>query len=1134
MKVLFSASLKIELGKAKSELITAYPSINFSNAVSLLDLEKILIDNGITHYTELPEYDFSIIESRLNEIKLDNLICDDLLNDEISVPNNFSYCETPDESINIPEIDVNSIITEIENMAHNSEADIKSVLECVGKMQDIATTMSNNIAKRTDANNLLGVLEELLYNYRIFDAYHQKRLDTINSVTDTFSTLTNRVNVLQKQLDIATSDIEKNDIQQKLNTATNELFITKAGYPEFSELFNDGTNDFSEPVLLNRINSIRNGSIGMPISTFTTKAEFKADNENIINPKIRFNYVDDKGLLSGLDTSFANDLLPFPNDEVPHGILYDSLLNIIGDTNKMFTADERGLSTDRTQADPELVGAGEIDGMVVSNAEKFKAFYSDFPNRHKQRVDEKKIKIIEPALTLITNDLLNTARTEILMLLAYERVYIKPSVSNDGLINTVKNESEKALSKSTALRNCIKYLQQIIDESDKLIKKSKNDFEQVECAQKHLRNKIDSQPSTAPGSDPLGIISLNRIKADDPDSTKQCWWLVFAALATSIGVMPIPGNGGFKYWPIGLIIPSPGGPIKIPLPIIWIPLVVIPTPIGLFVLFIGQCGICPSPFLMYIGTSGEKKFLVSLRPTQDFGSGASNGPVKDITMGGIATPIPTTNLLNNYTNKVTSYLDKTKNDSLKYNDVVQKYDIPKIENKKTEIDSAFADVRKALEKIGLPNIPSIPNNATIDEKKSTVKKIVSEHLSKLKVPDIKIPKNASKVNPKLPPVTDILGEIKRLTAIKMPNIGPGSSNINITEKLYRLIDKIDTTKVDIKIPPYNPKIPSSKDPHEKAVKQWINVAIGLIVNTLTPELFGVKSKPKIDLNIFIPFICTPSIKGLDVPQSPELSAAIAIIKASLNAATQSIDIIKLNETTPITNTNVKSVLKNLIKQLPDTNIPDPINMIDMITDSCKMLAITQVPAMPDVSNPIQQQVTIPGDSIVGPLRTAVDGIISSIFSNINVRDLDIILSSPIEFKQFIISIVNQSQSSINKIMDTAITPISAYKKSSNLEFPKLLGLKPQIKPSDLSPVELTTTVNQDVLKQAKEVLKGLSIIPYPAVLLLPEVFKMMHPILSHDDLPPWERLSPNNFLFVTFLDQFCEQGKKGGGLLENP
>jgi hypothetical protein len=52
--------------------------------------------------------------------------------------------------------------------------------------------------------------------------------------------------------------------------------------------------------------------------------------------------------------------------------------------------------------------------------------------------------------------------------------------------------------------------------------------------------------------------------------------------------------------------------------------------------------------------------------------------------------------------------------------------------------------------------------------------------------------------------------------------------------------------------------------------------------------------------------------------------------------------------------------------------------------------------------------------------------------------------------------------------------------------------------------------------------------------MLPEVFKVLHPILAHDDMPPWERLTLDNFLFVTFLDEFCTQGKKGGGLLENP
>ena len=36
--------------------------------------------------------------------------------------------------------------------------------------------------------------------------------------------------------------------------------------------------------------------------------------------------------------------------------------------------------------------------------------------------------------------------------------------------------------------------------------------------------------------------------------------------------------------------------------------------------------------------------------------------------------------------------------------------------------------------------------------------------------------------------------------------------------------------------------------------------------------------------------------------------------------------------------------------------------------------------------------------------------------------------------------------------------------------------------------------------------------------------RKIHPLLSQDDLPPWERLSGKNLLFLLFVDQFIATG----------
>ena len=51
------------------------------------------------------------------------------------------------------------------------------------------------------------------------------------------------------------------------------------------------------------------------------------------------------------------------------------------------------------------------------------------------------------------------------------------------------------------------------------------------------------------------------------------------------------------HWPVGLLIPTPGGLIKVPFPIVWFPIFVAPTDKLIAVLLIGQCGILPCPYL---------------------------------------------------------------------------------------------------------------------------------------------------------------------------------------------------------------------------------------------------------------------------------------------------------------------------------------------------------------------------------------------------------------------------------------------------------------------------------------------------------------------------------------------------------
>jgi len=80
---------------------------------------------------------------------------------------------------------------------------------------------------------------------------------------------------------------------------------------------------------------------------------------------------------------------------------------------------------------------------------------------------------------------------------------------------------------------------------------------------------------------------------NSPPITEFSYWQKYCAKATVVNLLP-------TFWPIGLLIPTPAGLLKIPLPIIWTPFAVIPTPFCVLVIGLALCGICPAPFVYVV------------------------------------------------------------------------------------------------------------------------------------------------------------------------------------------------------------------------------------------------------------------------------------------------------------------------------------------------------------------------------------------------------------------------------------------------------------------------------------------------------------------------------------------------------
>lgn len=101
----------------------------------------------------------------------------------------------------------------------------------------------------------------------------------------------------------------------------------------------------------------------------------------------------------------------------------------------------------------------------------------------------------------------------------------------------------------------------------------------MDCKSKEVPAKVEA------GKD-LNFKNVSK----NPTIFDYSWWLKFSGLATLVNLVPV-------HWPVGLLIPTPGGLIKVPFPIVWFPIFVAPTDKLIAVLFIGQCGILPCPYL---------------------------------------------------------------------------------------------------------------------------------------------------------------------------------------------------------------------------------------------------------------------------------------------------------------------------------------------------------------------------------------------------------------------------------------------------------------------------------------------------------------------------------------------------------
>lgn len=1060
----------------------------------------------------------------------------------------------------------------------DSASDLGKIVGCVREMERITAELRVLLDKENKIKNTMVNFEQLLYNYRVMEKYYQTKIDTLNNILGIFVPLLERQQELENvliptitaRIDQRNSDLENyiagleagtsrpteeesviiNDIERlenqsaayeaELDQIDIDIKLQKSNIYSFdNEQLQNGDLATRRKILLSNLSSLYGGTEGAfeKIAQFSSRVtlEESSSGSSESQPfklKIEHSTIDEAGILGTQDLSFVNrdeftEIVSFQNNQ-PTGILYNRLYNIWGDIDQFFTREERGLTSDSNYQDSSLkgTGAGNINGNFIKNLTDYEEFYTKFKLKHDDKTNSVRTTVIEPALASIQQDMIQFAVREIQLLLSFGKTFEDlPAESTvlQTVIDGVRRGGGVYIGKVKACKSVYEF---IVSEHNKIlldIERKKTEYSSVSCAS----GDKDVGDDGSSGSDPLGLDMGNEDPVN-PNPTKYCYWKKFAKFATSLNLLPVPGGGGFKYWPIGVVIPSPGGLIKIPLPIVWIPLAVISLPVGIFVIMIGQCGVCPSPFVFYVAADGSKKFIISLRPTQKFGSDASLGVLKTVGQGGIAVKKKMSELINDV--KVESS-DGSQLTPPGFRPVSSDDGVTVLE-----------DVRdlllKKISKLGKPNSAGLPaNDANEDLKRNSLRSSILEHLQKLNVPDIKIPKETSILNPKPTPVSTIMDSLKNSSGLDLPEMSiPSDSVINLRDVLMTKLDEISVSTSPIPIPDRNdPDFNNRLELFGSTVKDSLRSIASIAASAINADTLGLMQVASGKISFLNAYKCGPTSPGFSIP--PISSAVInglslinGLSQTAINSANNEnlFNLLSAEGRSEVGPDNLKLLLLGIISNtVPNLSVPNISNVSikDVLKSGSFSLASMQVPSLPDPTKPIQPAISIPG----GTLKNRLIELVVHSIDSLDVNGLNFDAISDIDLKQLMIGIVEENLNSLDATVGPFVNIISKYKIAKDKSFAELLGL-PKVDKDDSS-VEL---VDSNLLIRAKDVLKKISLVPYPAVAIAPDTFKKLHPILVADDLPPWERFSLDNFLFVTFLDQWCSTGKKGGGFFENP
>ena len=439
-------------------------------------------------------------------------------------------------------------------------------------------------------------------------------------------------------------------------------------------------------------------------------------------------------------------------------------------------------------------------------------------------------------------------------------------------------------------------------------------------------------------------------------------------------------------------------------------------------------------------------------------------------------------------------------------------------------------------------------------------------LDKFQIDDICFPKDKEKLNPKQNIVGKILDTLKKPIDLNLPELSiPAASQIDLKDKMFGQLDQDPELDEKVELEGLDPP---EKERKLQEFKDKLRIANTVGAEKLkNPQVLGVVAAlaTGTSVNFFNPFVCAPSGDGATIPPVPaEVFGGIATLAATIPAA---IDLLTAKD---MEGKNLRDILRNTVnKTIPSLRVPDPSNLSikDFAINTSSKLALFAKPSLPNPGPPVFE-ICIPGNliraTLLGSISLAITGgaieklllggapaddqeiaqtlqeIVEECRQNadpsvsfpgtangsipIGVKELKMRDLNPSDIRQLLTDLIQGSLGAVEKVLGPVLTSIAVLQAFPELDFFKL----PVVEVNK----GFTLIFEEQQLDLAFDQLNALSAIPFIVVATGGEASRALHPLANQDNLPPWERLSLSNPLFVVFLDQFCSTARSGGGFKE--